>query len=108
MATYDNEILEAALIGYEYQKREIEIKIEELRANLVGHVAPEENAPVRKRRGFSAATKKRMAAAQRARWAKKNANEAETPPAETTAPVRATEKAKRALSPEARERMAAA
>jgi hypothetical protein len=111
MPTYDNDILEAALIGYEHQKREIETKIEQLRAHLGGHLATSTDAvPVRKRAGFSAASKKRMSEAQRKRWAKKHAGEAETAPAETTAPVRATKKSggKRSLSPEARERIAAA
>jgi hypothetical protein len=110
MPTYDNEILEAALIGYEHQKKEIEAKIELLRAHLGGHAAQVREAPASgKRRPFSAATKKRMAAAQRRRWANKNAGEAETASEETTAPVKATRKAKRTpMSAEGRERIAAA
>jgi hypothetical protein len=110
MPTYDNEILEAALIGYEHQKKRIETKIEQLRTHLGGHVAQVSEAPVLgKRRPFSAATKKRMAAAQRRRWANKNAGEAETASEETAAPVMATKKAKRTpTSAEGRERIAAA
>jgi len=111
MSTLDRETLEAALVGYEHQIRTIDLKIEQLRAHLRGHVAPQsQNVPVRKRRGFSAATKKRMAAAQRKRWANKNA-EAETESAEAAAPARATKKAagkRTPMSAEARERIAAA
>jgi hypothetical protein len=116
MTIYDNDILEAALIGYEHQKKEIEQKIDQLRAHLGGHVAQVSEAPVAgKRRPFSAATKERMAAAQRRRWAHNNGGEAETAPAKTAAPmeglarVRATKKAKRTpMSAEGRERIAAA
>jgi hypothetical protein len=69
MPTYDNEILEAAVIGYEHQKREIEIKIEQLRAHLGGHVAQVSETATGRKRTFSSATRKRMAAAQQKRWA---------------------------------------
>jgi hypothetical protein len=112
MPTYDNEILEAALIGYEHQKREIETKIEQIRAHLGGHVAPKSEIVSGSKPTFSAATRKRMAAAQQKRWASKSA-EAETAPAEAAAPVEATAKAtKKAtrtpMSAEGRERIAAA
>ena len=113
MPTYDNEILAAALLGYEQQKIKIETKIERLRAYLSGHVPPvSESGSGRKR---SAATRKRMAAAQQRRWAAKNGEGAEAIPAESTATKKtATKKvaAKRTerapLSAEARERIAAA
>jgi hypothetical protein len=108
MPTYDNEILEAALIGYEHQKKEIETKIEQLRAYLGGHVAPMNEAASPRKRTFSAATRKRMAAAQQKRWASKNAT-AETAPAEAAAPAKGTKKATRTpMSAEGRERIAAA
>jgi hypothetical protein len=108
MPTYDNEILEAALIGYEHQKREIETKIEQLRAHLGGHVAPMNEAASTRKRTFSAATRKRMAAAQQKRWASKNAV-AETAPAEAAAPAKETKETTRTpMSAEGRERIAAA
>ena len=58
---------------------------------------------VKKKRTFSAASKAKMAAAQKARWAKKNG----TAPAAVEAPVVKTRK-KRTMSPEARARIAAA
>ena len=68
-----NEIISAAILGFEGQKKQIDDQIAELRSMLSGvpaetAVTPEEGAP-RKRKKFSAAARKRMAEAQRARWA---------------------------------------
>lgn len=64
-------IIEAAIAGFEAQKKSIDAEIAELRAMLTG--APEgsaEEAPVKPmRRKFSAATIKRMREAQKLRWA---------------------------------------
>jgi hypothetical protein len=70
--TVTNEFLAAALIGFEAKKREIDARIAELRAILAGAQAPalESTGVKTKRRKFSAAARKRMAAAQKARWAK--------------------------------------
>jgi hypothetical protein len=67
-----NEILTAAILGFEAQKRHIDSKISELRATLSG--GPTESAttpesPERKRRKMSAAGRKAIAEAQRKRWA---------------------------------------
>jgi hypothetical protein len=67
------EVLNAAILGFEEQKRRIDSQIAELRAMLVG--GPTEppatsEAPSGKRRKRSAAARKRMADAQRKRWAK--------------------------------------
>ena len=66
------EILAAALIGFEEQKRHINAKIAELRAMLSGGgteaTAPAERIP--RKRKVSAAARRRMALAQKARWAK--------------------------------------
>ena len=64
-----NEIINAAVLGFEQQKNQIDAKIAELRAMLPGGSAgttatPE--APTRKRKKFSAAARRRI---QR-RWAK--------------------------------------
>jgi hypothetical protein len=66
------EIIAAAILGFEEQKRHIDIQIAELRAALSGSTAalaatPE--APKGKRRKMSAAARKRIGDAQRKRWA---------------------------------------
>jgi hypothetical protein len=70
MAKLTNEILTAALAGYEEQKNRIDAKIAGLRQMLDGAstdgAAPE---TVKPRRKMSAAARKRIATAQRKRWA---------------------------------------
>ena len=66
------EIVHAAIEGFESQKRRIDSQIEELRQLLNGDrtaVTSGSGAPNRKRK-ISAAGRRRMAAAQKARWAK--------------------------------------
>jgi len=68
-----HEIIAAAVEGYEAQKIRIDGKIAELRAWLTGgpaETAATPEAPTRKRRKFSAASRRKMALAQKARWAK--------------------------------------
>ena len=69
---FTSEIITAAILGFEEQKRQIDSKIAELRAMLPGGSAtpatPE--APTGKRKKFSAATRRRMKEAQQRRWAK--------------------------------------
>jgi hypothetical protein len=74
-STHDRNILAMALIGYESEKKRIEERISEIRAKLGSSRAakavasqPETAAP-RKRRKLSAAARKRISAAQKARWA---------------------------------------
>lgn len=72
MARYpraDAHLLAMALVGYEAEKQRIEAAIADLKAQL-DHgrpVAHAESAP--RKRTMSAAARKRIAAAQRARWA---------------------------------------
>src|SRR3984885_13950542 len=65
-------IIQAAIDGFEAQKKNIDAQIAELRAMLTG--APEsaaEDAPAKgTRRKFSAASRRRMREAQQLRWAK--------------------------------------
>jgi peptidoglycan hydrolase CwlO-like protein len=88
------EIITAAIEGFESQKRHIDAKIAELRALLPGgtaHTAATPEAPTRKRKKFSAASRRKMAMAQKARWAKLKGESEEPAPA-------AAPKAKRKLS----------
>ena len=66
------EIITAAILGFEHQKRQIDTKIAELRAMLPGgstEPATTPDAPTGKRRKFSAAARRRMREAQQRRWA---------------------------------------
>jgi len=72
----DRPTLEAALVGYQRQLEDIQGKISELRRRLGGR-APAAAAPSaaprparRRRHKMSAEGRARIAAAQRARWAK--------------------------------------
>jgi hypothetical protein len=69
----DNDVLAAALEGFEAQKKRIDAQIAEIRQLMTGGSAgPAATAePGRKRRKVSAAGRKRMAEAQRKRWAAK-------------------------------------
>jgi hypothetical protein len=71
----DNEILEAALIGYQHMRDEVERKIAELRGRIGAQPAsrqmpsgaiPGKPAP---KRILSAAARRRIAMAQKRRWA---------------------------------------
>ena len=68
----DHSILEAAILGFESQKRQIDAQIAELRQMLEGHHqdAAMAEAPTRKRKKFSAAARRRMKEAQQRRWAR--------------------------------------
>jgi hypothetical protein len=70
----DRETLEAALIGFEQKRSEVDQKITELRLILNGREPQADGAaPLKlrhKRRKMSAAARKRMADGQRKRWAK--------------------------------------
>jgi|ERR1051326_7641355 hypothetical protein len=69
-------IITAAIDGFEAQKVQIDAQIAELRAMLNGRpastaaTADTTEAPMRRRRRMSAAGRKAIAAAQKARWAK--------------------------------------
>ena len=74
-SSHDQNILAMALIGYESEKKRIDEQIAEIRAKLrtgkTANVASAntETAKPRKRRKLSAAARKRISAAQKARWA---------------------------------------
>jgi len=72
-ATPDQTTLQMALVGYEIEKERIAAKIREIQSELAGKpasgatAAKGEDAP--KKRVLSAAARKRIAAAQKKRWA---------------------------------------
>jgi len=71
--TLTNEVITAAILGFEEQKRHIESRIGELKAMLSGRAAEPDATPEaapRKRKKFSATTRRRMKEAQQRRWAK--------------------------------------
>jgi hypothetical protein len=83
-AKLTNTIIEAAIYGFEAQKKSIDGQISELRAMLTG--APEtssteEGEPKRKRRKLSPEALKRMREGQKRRWAKVR-GETQTAPAQ--------------------------
>jgi hypothetical protein len=108
---FKNEVMLAAIEGFENQKRRIDAQIAELRAMLPGG-SPEpattettQSAPKPKRRKFSAAALKRMREAQQRRWAKVRD---ESEPLAPAAVRPAAPKAKRKLSAAGRAAIVAA
>jgi hypothetical protein len=93
-----NEIIDAAIVGFEEQKRRLDEQLAELRAMRTGvnHTAPASGRP---RRKMSAAGRKAIAAAQRQRWAALRGE---------GAAEKAPKKAKRKLSPAGRAAIVAA
>ena len=75
MNTNEHALLEAALIGYQHQAEQISEKIAEIRRQLsgksasAGPKAATAAAVPGKKRSMSAAARKRIAAAQKKRWA---------------------------------------
>ncbi len=107
---FTNDIITAAIEGFEYQKRRIDDQIAELRAMLPGGPSRPESStdfttptPARKRRKFSAAARRKMAQAQKARWARIR-GESESSAQSAAEPV----KPKRRISEEGMKRIIAA
>jgi hypothetical protein len=63
-----NEIVAAAIAGFEEQKKRLNAQIAELR-QMLNPSATDGSAPIAVRRRMSAAARARIAAAQRKRWA---------------------------------------
>jgi hypothetical protein len=99
------ELVYAAIDGFTAQKLRIDSQIAELRNMLNGSAqsngAPE--ATPRKHRKFSAVSRRKIAMAQRARWAKLRSEFVASAPTMVKAP-----KAKRRISPEGLKRIIAA
>ena len=85
------EIIIAAILGFEEQKRHIDTTIAGLRAVLSGGPAEPASsleAPKRKRRNMSAAARARIAEAQRKRWAASKKTSQPSTPAAAPKPKR--------------------
>jgi len=98
-----NEIIAAAILGFEEQKRHLDAQIAELRAMQTGAPTETTTGPElpRKRRKMSAAGRKAIAEGQRKRWAaSKTAAEG--------SPAKAAAKPKRKLSAAGRKAIVAA
>jgi hypothetical protein len=93
-----NEIIDAAIVGFEEQRRRLDAQLAELRSmrNGASQTGP---ASIRPRRKMSAARREAIAAAQRQRWAALKGSEA---------PQKAPRKAKRKLSAAGRAAIVAA
>src|SRR5579863_3926923 len=105
--TLTAEIVNAAIMGMEVQKTNLDAKIAELRAMLNGSSATPEATPESeppKRKKFSAASRLKMAMAQKARWAKIRGESVPSTPAATPEPA----KVKRKLSAAGRAAIVAA
>jgi hypothetical protein len=86
-ANQDTETLEMALLGFEQKKVEIDEKIQHIKSLLSGTpvsspkaaAAPAKSSegPARKKRTLSTAARKRIAAAQKKRWAEHRKAQAE-------------------------------
>jgi hypothetical protein len=95
------EFLTAAIKGFEEKKRRLDSKINEIRAMLSGSpakAAARPEAATGKRKKFSAASRRKMALAQKARWAKIKGDSKPSVPAtpEAAKPKRKLSKAGRA------------
>jgi hypothetical protein len=90
MAKLTNAVLEAAIYGFEAQKKDIDVQIAELRAMMNGATqASTEEAPAkRKKRKISPEALKRMREGQKRRWAKIR-GESSSEPAKNAAPAKA-------------------
>jgi hypothetical protein len=105
-----NEIITAAIEGFEAQKKRIDEQIAELRSFLTGGlVETAKPAAARKRGKFSDAARLRMKEAQQRRWARiKGESEPPTPTAVPVKPKRQlSEAGRQAIAEAARKRWAA-
>src|ERR1035441_8476228 len=109
---FNTEIINAAIEGFESQKRRIDDQIAELRAMLDGGTkptAPRQEAPTGKRKKFSASARRHMKEAQHRRWAKIRGASAPAPAMpETSKPKRKLSKSgRKAISEATKKRWAA-
>src|SRR5947209_19190233 len=109
MPTLTKEIIEAAIYGFEAQKKSLDAQIVELRGMLNGGgsapkaesaAAPAAKPSPAPKRTMSAAGRKAIAEAQRKRWAAARGETTEAAPAKAV--TKTAKKRKRRLSPEGR------
>lgn len=100
LARLTTEIIDAAIFGFQEQKKVLDIRIAELQAMRTGakDASPEVAPPARRK--MSAAGRKAIAAAQRKRWAETKSD--------STAPVKPAKKARRRLSAQGKANIVAA
>jgi hypothetical protein len=86
----DVSMLQMALVGYQIEKQRIESKIEELRGKLKGRgtaISPASGEPAApRRRELSEAARKRIAMAQKRRWAEHRKRAAQAAKAQSAKP----------------------
>jgi 6-phosphogluconate dehydrogenase len=97
MVRVDDSMLRMALFGYEHQLKGIQQKIADIqeqlgRGRLTAGTASDGTAPIPKRRVLSAVARRRIAAAQRKRWAEYKQLKAES--------AKPTAKRRKPVSPE--------
>ena len=103
------EIINAAILGFEEQKRRIDVQIAELRQMLTGtptETAATPEAPKGKRR-MSAAARKRIGDAQRKRWAESKKTSSPVAPAAAKPKRKLSAAGKKAISEATKKRWAA-
>jgi hypothetical protein len=104
-----NEIINAAILGFEEQKRQIDAQVRDLRAMLSGApvetAIPEAAKPARRK--VSAAGRKKMALAQKKRWAAKKATAKSSTPVAKKAKGGITDAGRAALAAAMKKRWAA-
>ncbi len=102
----DAETLRAALIGYQHEQSMIEEKIAELTRKLAGKaVNPQTAGTPKAKRHMSAAGRRRIAAAQRKRWAELKKGDGAGKRAARQASTKKSSRKKRKLSAEGRKRI---
>jgi hypothetical protein len=74
--TEDTATLQMALVGYEIEKKKIEERIRDVQTALGGNQVSGATAEAPKRRKMSLAARRRIAAAQKRRWAEHRKNNA--------------------------------
>ena len=99
-----NEIISAAIEGFESQKARIDQQISELRVMLSGGPAETPATPEPKRKKFSVSARRRMKEAQQRRWAKIRGESEPPGPADSPEP----QQSKRRISEEGMKRIVAA
>ena len=84
----NRDLLAMALIGYEGELGKINAAIAEIGAKLGRHAAGSDGQPTEKKRTMSAAARRRIAAAQRKRWAAVKKAKSERPKRQLNAAAR--------------------